>query len=201
MTFGTLPDGRQVRRITIAAGELTVSVLTLGAILQDVRLAGVDRNLTLGADRLDDYLGSHGVVRLAGRAGGQPHRGVRGRWWAGWNAGSRPIRTGGIRCTPARCRSATSCGTWWRKAPDAVTLALDLPDGEGGFPGNRRITARFAVAAPATLRMTVTTTTTDALTLVNLTNHGYWNLDGSDRWPGHTLRIARQTTTCRSMPT
>ena len=66
---------------------------------------------------------------------------------------------------------------------------LDLPDGEGGFPGNRRITARFTLIAPATLHLSVTTST-DAPTLINVANHSYWNLDGSQSLAGHRLRIA-----------
>ena len=34
------------------------------------------------------------------------------------------------------------------------------------------------------------TATTDALTLFNVANHGYWNMDGSDTWAGHQMRIA-----------
>jgi aldose 1-epimerase len=73
--------------------------------------------------------------------------------------------------------------------PAHATLTVDLPDGEGGFPGNRRVTAHWRVAAPGTLSLDITTTT-DAATIVNITNHSYWNLDGAPRWQGHTLRIA-----------
>ena len=58
MTFGTLPDGRTVDRITISNGDLSVSILTYGAIVQDVRLKGHDYNLTLGSDDINDYLTS-----------------------------------------------------------------------------------------------------------------------------------------------
>jgi aldose 1-epimerase len=57
VVFGTMPDGAHVHRLTLAAGDLTVSLLTLGSTLQSVRLAGVDHDLTIGSDRLDDYLG------------------------------------------------------------------------------------------------------------------------------------------------
>ncbi|MDZ4136428.1 MAG: galactose mutarotase, partial [Paracoccaceae bacterium] len=73
----------------------------------------------------------------------------------------------------------------------SVTLALHLPDGAGGFPGNRLIRATFSAHAPATLRLSVTVQT-DAPTLINLANHSYWNLDASPDWSGHTLRIAAQ---------
>ena len=40
-TFGTTSDGREVQKITLACGNLTVCLLTWGAVLQSVRLAGV----------------------------------------------------------------------------------------------------------------------------------------------------------------
>ena len=70
-----------------------------------------------------------------------------------------------------------------------VRLAVDLPDGEGGFPGNRRIEASFEVEPPATLRLTIKATT-DAPTLMNCANHSYWTMDGGATWDGQRLRVA-----------
>ena len=53
--FGTLKDGRTVQKITLSSGDLTVAILSYGAIVRDVRLAGVDHSLTLGSDTLADY--------------------------------------------------------------------------------------------------------------------------------------------------
>ena len=55
--FGRLDDGREVRAITLAGGGLRIRVLTLGAILQDMRLEGVDYPLTLGSSDLAAYQG------------------------------------------------------------------------------------------------------------------------------------------------
>ena len=59
---------------------------------------------------------------------------------------------------------------------DAAVLALVSPDGDQGFPGELTAEVRFEVAGD-TVRVTHTATT-DAPTVVNLTNHTYWNLDG-----------------------
>ena len=72
--------------------------------------------------------------------------------------------------------------------PHAV-LTLDLANGLGGFPGNRRISARFDLRPPARLTLGLRAET-DAPTLMNLANHSYWNLDGSPDIAGHQLRIA-----------
>ena len=82
--FGVTTDGTQVEKLTLRAGDLTVSVLTWGAVLQSVRLDGVTHDLTLGSDTLSDYEGNlryHGSViapvvnRLTGsQHGDQAHR-------------------------------------------------------------------------------------------------------------------------------
>ena len=53
----TLPDGRTVQALDLAAGDLSVRLLTLGATLNDVRLAGIPHSLTLRSDDPADYLG------------------------------------------------------------------------------------------------------------------------------------------------
>ena len=183
--FGTLADGRTVERLTIAAGHLTARLLTLGAILQDLRLDGIDRSLTVGSDRLADYEGNlqyHGTIAgpVANRIGGAEAviAGRRCRFTA--NEGPNTLHGG----------SAATHRKLWQVADhraDALALTLDLPDGEGGFPGNRRVEATFVARAPASLTLTIRAAT-DAPTLMNLTNHSYWQLAPDPRAP--------QTLTC-----
>ncbi len=186
--FGTLADGRAVQAITLRTDDLTATILTWGAVLQDVRLAGVSHGLTLGSDALADYLGQmrhHGsligpvVNRLTGAKA--PIAGKVHVFEANQD---------GLHCLHAGA-SGTHLKLWdLGTADDAhVTLSLTLPDGDGGFPGNRTVTARFTVAPPATLRMDVTVTT-DAPTLINFANHSYWNLDGGPDWSGHRVQVA-----------
>ena len=186
--FGTTTDGAPVHALHLAAGDLTATVLTLGACLQDLRLSGVPYPLTHGSDRVADYEAAmryHGALvapvvnRLSGAQApisGRVHR---------FEANQDGRHT-------LHCGAAGTHRQVWQVADHGLahaTLTIDLPDGAGGFPGNRRLAARFQAVAPATLRMTVTATT-DAVTLMNVANHSYWNLDGSDRWDGHTLQIA-----------
>ena len=63
--FGTTKGGDDVHAITLAAHSLSVTILTLGAILQDVRLDGIAHRLTVGSDHVSDYDGAmkyHGCV-------------------------------------------------------------------------------------------------------------------------------------------
>ncbi len=54
-SFGTTKDGREVTCVTLDNGTLRASLLTLGATLQDLRLAGLDRPLTLGGTQVSNY--------------------------------------------------------------------------------------------------------------------------------------------------
>lgn len=185
--FGVTAAGSAVHAVTLASEALTVRILTLGAILQDVRLAGVARSLTLGAERVADYQGGmkyHGalIAPVANRIAmsSAPIAGEGCQFAA--DPGQKHILHSGA--------AGTHLKIWQiEDAEDAqVRLLCDLPDGEGGFPGHRRVRVSYSVAGAA-LRMEVTAET-DRPTLFNAANHSYWNLDGSENWQGHTLRIA-----------
>ena len=58
-----------------------------------------------------------------------------------------------------------------------VTFTYLSPDGDEGYPGNLRVTARYLLTNDNELRVDFAATT-DQATPVNLTNHCYWNLSG-----------------------
>ncbi|MCX7301295.1 MAG: galactose mutarotase [Rhodobacterales bacterium] len=185
--FGTTNDGQTVHAVTLSDGTLTVRLLDRGAVLHDVRLAGVDRNLTLASPDLADYEGRMNyfgalVGPVVNRIGGASAEIAGQTHTFEANQGGKHIL------------HSASVGTYakvWQVADHSarhVTLALTLSDGEGGFPGLRQITARFLLTTPGTLRMEVTGTT-DKPTILNFANHSYWNLDGTPTWAGHSLRV------------
>jgi aldose 1-epimerase len=185
--FGTTTSGRAVQRLALGAGDLSVALLTWGAVVQSVRLRGVAHDLTLGSDRLSDYQGQmrhHGsligpvVNRITGataQIAGQTHR------FDANQSGRITLHSGA---------EGTHLKVWTLAGHDdtSATLTLTLPDGMGGFPGMRHLTARFSLHAPATLRLDIMATT-DAATLMNMANHSYWNLDGTPDWSGHRLLV------------
>lgn len=185
-TFGTTSNRREVQKITLACGDLTVCLLTWGAVLQSVRLAGVAHDLTLGSDRMADYEGDmrfHGVViaPVANRIGGARAM-IGGReYHFEANQAGHCLHSGSTAAQRQVWDLLEVTGT-------TATLGLSLPDGLGGFPGNRRVEARFSLTETA-LRLELHATT-DAETLWNATSHGYWTLDGGAEWTGHSLQIA-----------
>ena len=185
--FGTLEDGQDVHKITLTAGDLTVSLLTWGAIIQDVRLKGIDRSLTLGSENLADYQGD--MCHYGALIGPVANRISNAR-----------VRLDGLMYELERNQDgrihlhsgtqATHRQLWTvvETTDSSATLSLRLPDGMCGLPGNRTITSRFDVTPSASLTMAVTGTT-DEKTLMNFANHSYWNLDGSPTWDGHRLWV------------
>ena len=71
-----------------------------------------------------------------------------------------------------------------------VVLTLDSPDGDQGYPGNMHVEATYTWGEDNSLTLSIKATT-DAPTILNLTNHAYWNLDGEDSGSifNHVLRI------------
>ncbi len=185
--FGKTSDGEEVRESIISAGDLSVRVINWGAVIRDVRLAGVDHPLVLGFDRLDDYL-AHSphfgaiVGRSANRIGYGRFSIDGHRYQLSCNEKGRHHLHGGFRGFGVR--------PWRLVGNDAtsVTLALDSPDGDEGYPGAVTVELRYIVEAPAILRMEITATT-DAPTLVNLAQHTYFNLDDSPTILDHQARI------------
>ncbi|MFT7059462.1 MAG: aldose 1-epimerase [Pseudorhodobacter sp.] len=185
--FGTTAEGQQVQAVTLRAGIASVRLLSFGAILQDFRLAGLPYSLTLGSQVLADYEGAmcyHGALigpvanRISGASAvidGQLHR-------------FDDTQPGGITLHSGAAGTHRKHWTILEAGAADVTFSVTLHDGEGGFPGTRHITARFALSPPATLRLTVEVAT-NAPTPLNFAQHSYWNLDGSATWAGHSLRI------------
>jgi aldose 1-epimerase len=186
--FGHTNRGETVDKIALSHGALSVDILTIGAVLHSVRLKGVRHDLTIGQGSVADCQGDlryHGSLiapvanRITGAAAmiaGQTHR---------FEANQDN------RITLHSGKAGTHLKVWHPTDISAThaTLTLSLPDGEGGFPGNRHLTATYSLHDTATLRLDIQATT-DAPTIFNAVNHSYWNLDGTPDWSGHTLRIA-----------
>ena len=177
-TFGQLPDGREVRCYALGAGPgLVLRVLDLGGSVHGLEVTGRDgrrRDVVLGhptvADRLasTSYLGStigryanriaHGRFVLDGRPvmletndrGNSLHGGPTGFDLHLWEV---------LEATATRLR-----------------LRMTSPEWDMGFPGAVTVTATYEVGADTVgIRMEALC---DAPTVVNLTHHSYFNLDG-----------------------
>nr|WP_256447744.1 aldose epimerase family protein [Paracoccus marinaquae] len=182
-----MADGRQVRRITLRSGGLRAQILTMGAIVQDLRLEGVAHPLVLGCDRLEGYLGParyFGAVvgRFANRIGGARFTLDGREYRTDPNFRTRHTLHGGTQGTDLMLWTVES------RAEDRVSLTLQLADGHMGFPGRMDMTAQIWLAEDA-LNLTLAATC-DAPTPCSLTHHGYFDLDGAGDIRNYALMIA-----------
>lgn len=188
--FGILPDGRPVLQATISGHGLRVSVITLGASVQDIRLQGVDHPLVLGFPTLEPYLGAGRYMgAIVGR---YANRIAHGRaildgqeLHLDRNQAGRHMLHGG--------HDGSGTRNWMlaATAPDMVALADLLPAGHMGFPGAMLVRAIYQILPGPTLMLTLLATS-DALTLCNFAQHSYFNLDGAPSVAGHSLHVPAQ---------
>lgn len=188
--FGTLADGRTVHQVVLSDGTLSVALLSLGCILQDMRLDGVAHSLTIGTDDLEAYAGP---LRSCGSLIGP----VVNRISGGTATLDGKTYSFDRNQDGELTRHSGSVGTHravWDVAEyddHSVTFETSLHDGAGGFPGNRVVAARFSLTEPGTLELRIIATT-DAPTWINFANHSYWTLDGTETYAGHQLQVAAE---------
>ncbi len=184
--FGTTQDGTAVDVISLASPDLSVRVLTLGAVINDVRLTGVDWPLTLGSTGVAGY---QGPLNSFGSFMGPVVNRIKGctAQIDGKTYTFERHHSGNLTQHSGSTASHKQVWTVADHSDAHVTLILDLPDGLGGFPGNRTMTVRYDVDG-STLRMTANATT-DAVTIMNPANHSYWVMDPEMGFGGHVLTI------------
>lgn len=177
-SFGRMPDGRDVRLLTIgSAPGPVVEVLSLGAAVHRLEVAGGDgvrRNVVLGHPDVEERLAA--TYYLGATIGRYANRIAEGRF----PLGGRVVEVG----TNDRGNSLhggpegfdTHLWEVVEHSAEEVVLVTASPDGDQGFPG--RVEARVSYRVEGGTVTVTMEATTDATTVVNLTNHSYFHLGG-----------------------
>jgi aldose 1-epimerase len=192
--FGELADGTRVERLRIRAGTLHMDAITYGAVI--VALHTPDRDgragdVVLGFDTLDEYVAhSPYFGALIGRYG---NRIARGRftldgtsYQLSTNDGENHLH-GGVRGFDKMVWNATP---FEREESAGVTFTRTSPDGEEGYPGTLSVRVDYTLSESGELTVDYDATT-DRPTIVNLTQHSYFDLSGgrASDVGGHELTI------------
>lgn len=187
--FGTLSDGTEVTaaRLETAAGA-SLTVLDYGATVQSLRVPDRDGRLVdvvLGYDTAAEYEGNDAYLgatigRVGNRIGGAAFS-LNGKSYPlARNDGGNHLH-GGVRGFDKRM--------WRLSVSDGEIVCERLsPDGEEGYPGNLNVRVRFRLTEDNALHI-VYDAESDADTLVNLTNHSYFNLNGGGSVLEHRLQV------------
>lgn len=190
--FGTAADGTPVTcfHLENAAGAWA-EVLDYGCILRAVSVpdrTGALRDVCLGFDTVEDYRKNHAAYlgALVGRCANRIRDArftLEGRTYVlPANEGHNHLH-GGNRGFDQYVWDHSVEG-------DTVVFSRTSPDGEEGYPGTLKVRASYTLTEDNALRL-VLEGESDADTVVNLTSHAYWNLNGHGAGSvgDHTLSI------------
>ncbi len=204
--FGVMPDGRSVERHVLTNRHgASVSVIDYGAIITSIVVPDQQGRLgevTLGYDDLAGYL--HDTYFLGAVVGRYANRIANGqfellgkRYQLPKNNGPNHLH-GGPEGYYAKLWKSR-----WLDSERALQLSLESPDGEAGYPGALQVSVRYAFDDECRLSVDYAAVTT-ATTLVNLTQHAYFNLAGQGSILDHELQIEAERytpTDASSIPT
>ena len=205
LPFGILPDGRAATVYTLVNAQgMRADISDYGATL--VRLFTPDRNgrlddITLGYDRVEDYVkNSPYFGAIVGRYG---NRIANGRFTLDGQTYTLTTNNapGGQPCQLHGGKVGFD-KVLWRAEPllergmAGLRLRYTSADGEEGYPGRLEVTVTYWLTHDNTLRIEYHATT-DKPTVVNLTNHAYFNLKGAGEGNvlDHVLTLSARTYT------
>ncbi|MGP4102472.1 aldose epimerase family protein [Nonomuraea sp. KM90] len=193
--FGILPNGKKIDIYTLRnSGGMRVKILTYGGILQSIEVPDIrDRfaNVTLGFDNLSDYVKKSPYFGcITGRYANRVAKGrftLDGRTYRlATNDGPNHLHGG----TKGFDKRVWKADPFKRRGSVGLTLTHTSPNGEEGYPGTLRTKVVYTLTDDNQIRMDYSATTSRP-TIVNLTNHAYFNLrgEGNGRILGHELQI------------
>jgi aldose 1-epimerase len=178
-TWGHTADGTAVPIYTLTDGQIEVRVTAYGAHLVSVKTpdrTGKMADVVTGYDSLEGYLGDKKTY-MGGIVGRYGNRIAHGKFTLDGKTYQIPLNNGpnALHGGPKGFDEYV----WQSKeVPDGVEFTLVSPDGDMGFPGTLTATVRYTLKGK-TLRIDYTAKT-DKATVLNLTNHAYFNLHGDD---------------------
>ncbi len=186
-TFGQDRHGADIHRIRLTGHGLNASILSYGAILQDLRFVDDGQSLVLGHDTAAEYLVDRNFLgAIVGRVANRIADGAVSINDTGYQLDQN--EPGGHHLHGGA--DGTSQRNWHvlDHTPTAVTLRDVLPDGHMGYPGTLTVDAQFALLPRQTLGIEITATC-DAPSLCNFAHHSYFNLGPRPTLAGHRLVV------------
>ena len=188
--FGKMPDGAAVSLYTVTNGKgMEARIITYGGILVSLKTpdrTGTYGDVVLGHDTLADYLADNKtyfgalIGRYANRIGHAQFTLDGVTYKLPKNDGDNSLH-GGLKGFDKRLWTG-------REVPGAEELTYDSKAGEEGYPGNLKAVVTYKVTDDNRLQIRYTATA-DNDTVVNLTNHTYWNLKGDGDILGNLVTL------------
>ena len=191
--FDTIVDGKTVSLYTIEGGGLTAQITNYGARVVSLWVPDRDgclRDVVIGYGSIDAYLHNPGERFLgsspgpvANRIGGASFELDSVTYELDRNDGENTLH-GGFKGIDNLVWDVVE------KNKNSILMMVCHPDGLGGFPGNKTISARFTLTSDSALKVEFEAVT-DRPTPINLAHHSFFNLKGSGDGDilGHVITI------------
>ena len=190
-SFGFMPDGREVFSYYLDNGKgVKAEIMSYGAIIKSLLVQdknGDYKDVVLGRDTLEEYFCNNGYFGAA--VGRHANRIYRGKfkignieYTASINNGNNSLH-GGVK--------GFDKYVWDTEVQnDTLEMTITSPDGDEGFPGNLQVKVTYTLTENNGLLINYKAVS-DRDTVVNLTNHSYFNLNGagSGNIYDHNMRL------------
>ena len=182
--FGKLPDGTEIESYTLYNSRgASAKVITYGATLAELFMPdrhGKMGDIVLGFDDLQGYLGQHPY--FGGTIGRYGNRIAKGKFTLDGkeyqlflNNGPNSLHGGQIGFN----RRVWKAEELKDKDGASVRFSYLSKDGEENYPGNLKVSVTYTLTNTDELKLQYSAET-DKDTVLNLTNHSYFNLSGTD---------------------
>jgi aldose 1-epimerase len=190
--FGKMPDGTSVELFTLTDGPYEARITNYGGVLVSLKVPdrnGKSADVVLGFDDLNGYVAnfnSPSVAFFGAIIGRYANRIAHGSFTLDGKKYSLPLNNGEntLHGGPHGFNNVV----WKAKPiPNGVELTYLSKGGEAGYPGNLSAVVRYTLMK-GKLRIEYSATT-DKDTVVNLTNHSYFNLAGQGDVLNHQLTL------------
>ncbi|MCR5367192.1 aldose 1-epimerase [Eubacterium ruminantium] len=192
--FGQISTGETAHLYTVKNGNAEVSVTDFGATLVNFIYTSKDgkkTDIVLGYDDVkgyedgDKFFGAT-VGRSANRIGNASFKLNGKEYKLTENDGTNNLHSG-------PCGYEKRIWDYIESAENSITFGLKSADMDQGYPGNACITVQYTLTADAALVIRYTAVS-DKDTVMNLTNHSYFNLngEGSGSILSHKIKISAE---------
>ena len=178
--FETTVNGKPVSLYTLSGGTLRMQVTNYGARV--ISLWTLDRNgkyadIEIGYENIDRYINNTGERYLGAAVGPVANRIANGKFSLDGVEYTLPQNNNGQTLHGGTL--GVDCIVWdvASHKNNEIVFKTTLQDGQDGFPANRTITMTYTLTEKNEFKVTYEATT-DAKTVLNLSHHSFFNLEG-----------------------
>lgn len=187
--FGKTSSGQVVDLITISNDNFSVEIINFGAAVKSIKTkdrTGQLVDVVLGFDTLAEYEKNDPYIGVT--VGRFANRIAKGQFEIAGRAYQLPVNNGpnalhgGLKGFSHKLWNVEVIGE------QSVKLSYCSSDGEEGYPGNLKTSVKFSIINQTALQIDYSAST-DKTTIINLTNHTYFNLNGGGSILDHHLKL------------